>query len=608
MRTSPFYTIVGMSLLLMPFSLHAQSYGPIGVSLDKNENIVLQGNGERLSGIQFSSKSGSLIPGQNNDPFQFALNKSPLQVTFGSLAENIVAIDGQVTLTTRWNPLSPADIQYSYGIFQDQIYGKRQPLELFRETPAPLDVMRVSLNRDNKWVLHGTGEKLEQFDLYSDRGGLVPAETPAPFYGVTLNDENSIRFVDLVSSVTVDGELTLDAGWDRNLGIRNVKYWFREVGEDLNEGPYVVPESVYPARPPISRVSVTIDDNDRKFVLKGAGHELRTFQLDSESGSLVPPQYAEPFQSMTENTKHRVAYAHEDAVILDGTLKLDAGYDIDVSGEDVSYRYQQLGHAKLRGPFNIASGEFPADPKKSPLRVSVNNDLQFVVSGIGQPVTEFTLNSAEGSLYADPQPDPFYQFATVNSQEVTLMAESNIRIDGTLTLPVSWTEGATDVNFEYSLEGVEDEFGPISLRGRDYPAPNVINALISFSGGSIAFSGNGQLINGFEVRSESGAIENVDIGSFGPFKVEVDPTETLAKFIAEEPVAVNWLTVPFVKWNQNGEADLEFSFDVAGSRPVAVITQTNFSPVVPEPSGFALSSLAILTPVGLIRKPRTIAG
>ena len=450
--------------------------------------------------------------------------------------------------------------------------------------------------------------KLEQFDLYSDRGGLVAAESPAPFHGVTLNDENSIRFVDLVSSVTVDGELTLDAGWDRNLGIRDVKYWFREVGEDLNEGPYVVPESVYPARPPTSRVSVTIDDNDKKFVLRGTGHELRTFQLDSESGSLIPPQYAEPFQSMTENTKHRVAYAHEDAVILDGTLKLDAGYDIDVSGEDVSYRYQQLGHEKLRGPYNVSSHEFPADPKKSPLRVSINNDLQFVVSGIGQPVTELTLNSAEGSLDADAHPDPFSQFATVNSQEVTLVAENNIRIDGSVTLPVSWTEGATDVNFEYSLDGVEDEFGPISLRGRDYPAPNVINALISFGGGSITFSGNGQLINGFEVRSESGAIENVDIGSFGPFSVEIDPTENLAKFVADEPVAVNWLTVPFVKWNQNGEADLEFSFDMAGSRPVAVITQTNFSPLVPEPSGFALISLVLLTGAGLMRKTRTIAG
>lgn len=601
MQTSQHFAFSSALLCIFTTQLVAQeNYGPIQVSLDKTENIVLTGKGEKILGIDFQSKSGSLIPGHTNEPFQVTLANSPNQVTYGAIgSDKAVTLDGSLTLTTRWNALSAADVQYEYGLTGSRSFG---PFELFREVPDALDVLRVSLNESYNWVLHGTGERLAQFDLSSNRGGLIAAQSADPFLSIFLNDENAVRFVDPIGNVSVDGDVTLSAGWSYDLGIRDVKYWYRQQGKDLNEGPYVVPESVYPPRPPGSKVGVTIDDADRRFVLRGEGHQLRTFELQSPSGSLLPAESIGRFDTITENTKTRVAYAHANNIQLDGTLKLDSGYDIDVAGEDVSYRYQQLGHASLRGPFDVRRGEYPPNPRKSPLRMAINDDLTFVVEGIGQPVTALTLNSVGGSLTSRDNSDPFQGFVTNTSEEVSLVANELLRIDGSVVLPVGWNEAAADVEFVYSLDGVNDPFGPIRMSGRSYPAPNLVQIAVSLQGGSIAMIGNGQLINGFEVHSEDGSLEHIKAGSFGPFTTSIDPTSHFAKYTADEPVAIDWLRMPFLKWNQDGEADLHVVFDEVGER--AIVGQVSYvRPIVPEPSGILLLVVGFAA-VGNFRRRR----
>jgi|GEM_PF-1973726 len=563
----------------------------INVSLDQENKFVLTGQGEQLLGLDLTSQSGSLVIGNNNRPFDITLSNTANQLTFGVLgADNAVTLDGSIAIAAGWNPLGSPDVQYSYGLIGGASIG---PFNLFREPPTELDVVRVSLNDNFNWVLNGTGQKLEQFDLWSERGGLIPAETPAPFERLSLNDDESIRF-ETDGNVSVDGFLTLNAGWSFDLGVRDVRYWYREEGDEINAGPFIVPDTVYPARPPGSRVQVTIDDVDRKFVLRGEGHLLRTFEFDSPSGSLNPAETAAPFESLTENTKERIAYEMPTNITLDGTLKLDSGYDLDVAGEDISYRYRQLGHRTLRGPYEVNEREYPPNPRRTPLRMRVDNDLNLVVTGIGQPVTGITVESEGGSLVAGDDPAPFDEFVATAAEKIELGSIGLVRIDGQLTLPVTWNEKAADIEFIYSLDGDEDPLGPFRVRSSDYPAPNVINVPVSFNGGSIAFSGSGQLINGFEVRSPSGALEFVTT-DVAPFDTIVEQTPNFAKFTSETPVPVNWVRLPFLKWDVDQGADLEFTFDSAGAREIIAVANVQFvEPGVPEPSSNLLAMTAVL--------------
>ena len=564
----------------------------VNVSLDQDNKFVLTGQGEQLLGLDLTSESGSLVLGNNNRPFDITLSNTANQLTFGVLgAENAVTLDGSIALSAAWNPLGSADVEYSYGLIGGATIG---PFELFREAPPELDVVRVSLNDNFNWVLNGSGQRLEQFDLFSERGGLIPAETPEPFETLPLNDEVAIRF-ETNGNVTVDGFLTLNAGWDPDLGVRDVRYWYREEGDEINAGPFVVPDAVYPEPPPSSRVRVSIDDVDRKFVLRGEGHLLRTFEFNSPSGSLLPAETPAPFESLAENTTQRVAYEIPSNVTLDGSLKLNSGYDIDVAGEDVSYRYRQLGFQSLRGPFDVDSSEYPPNPRRSPLRVRVNNDLNFVVTGIGQPVTGITFESEGGSLVAGDDPAPFDEFVSTASDRVELSSLGLVRIDGELVLPLAWNETAADVEFIYSLDGDEDERGPFPVQPSDYPGPNVINVAVSFNGGSIAFVGSGQLINGFEVRSPSGALLFDNADGLSPFDTAVEQTPTFAKFTSETPVPVNFVQLPFLRWDVDLGPELEFIFDSAGAREIVAVANVEFiGPLVPEPNGNLLAMVAVL--------------
>ena len=96
------------------------------------------------------------------------------------------------------------------------------------------------------------------------------------------------------------------------------------------------------------------------------------------------------------------------------------------------------------------------------------------------------------------------------------------------------------------------------------------------------------------MRSPSGALEFVTTEDFSPFDVAVERTPTFAKFTSDEPIPVNWVRLPFIKWDSDLGADLEFIFDSAGAR--SVIAQIDFvSPGVPEPSSGVLAMLGLVS-------------
>jgi hypothetical protein len=66
-------------------------------------------------------------------------------------------------------------------------------------------------------------------------------------------------------------------------------------------------------------------------------------------------------------------------------------------------------------------------------------------------------------------------------------------------------------------------------------------------------------------------------------------------------VPVNWIRLPFIKWDSDKGADLEFTFQPSGAR--SIVAQVNFvSPGVPEPSGQLLVGIAAVCLLGYRRR------
>ncbi len=90
---------------------------PIIVTLNDDNQLVLNGNGEELVGVEVKSESSSLIPIADNNaaPFQFLLLNQANNVSFGSLGQSVV-LDEPLTLGVGWDPTSTADVTVAVGV------------------------------------------------------------------------------------------------------------------------------------------------------------------------------------------------------------------------------------------------------------------------------------------------------------------------------------------------------------------------------------------------------------------------------------------------------------------------------------------------------------
>ena len=95
--------------------------GVVSVSMDEQFHFVLNGQGEQLTGLEFASESGALVPAPpgggsaSAEPFTFLLSNTPNQITYGNLGTG-VTIDGSVTLMAGWDPLvATRDVEVNWG-------------------------------------------------------------------------------------------------------------------------------------------------------------------------------------------------------------------------------------------------------------------------------------------------------------------------------------------------------------------------------------------------------------------------------------------------------------------------------------------------------------
>ena len=567
----------------------------ISVTLNEESKFVLSGSGEQLIGISFQSESGSLVPGPAGDsgPFSLVYQNDSRQLSYGQISsEQPLVLDGSLTLPGGWSQLGVNDIQYHYNQV-GPIHSGPQTLAL-GDQRAPV---QVSLDDEFRFVLQGSAE-LEQVRIASPSGSLLPSSSTAPFQELNSNTSESIVY-STNQPVSIDGTLTLDARWNRNLGIQDVEFGYSGTGGGL-VADTALPGAFYPTRVVSEPIRVRVDDAS-DITLRGSGQELRSIQLDSPTGWLrAEPTDTGPFSNYVSLEGTRVTLESSEFVTIDGTIALPVRYLLGSGQRDLSFRYSQVGIENLQGPFD-ATYSFRAEP----IGAGIDFDLGFWVQGSGDPLREINFRSPSGSLVPGDDPAPFEQFESNTSEHVSLLGD--VLLDGRLKLNLGWDETAADVLFSYALQGSETEFGPFGVR---YPSPNEVLVIAApFVTDRLTLVGEDQIITLIEITSESGSLQlleaiDPDTGLLPGSSFEIVESFTPERVLLRsvEGVLVDDIDLP-LSWDQNGEADLQATFEGLGDR--AIIPRFNFisNIFIPEPNADVLL-LSVLPLILLLRRRR----
>lgn len=566
----------------------------ISLGLDENNRFVISGAGQQVIGIDIQSPSGSLTPGPMGETseFSFVQNNTAERQTYTVFGDaGAVNVDGDITLSGGWNPFGLADVTYQFNLIGPRNSGL-QTLEISDNDRQTLD---VRLNDDHQFVVSGTGQSLSQLTFRSTNGALTTADTLGPFNALDANTENEIVF-SAPGNITIDGDVTLSAGWNRILGYRDVRYGYTIDGFTVE--PQLLPGSIYPTEaPPTSIIRGAVGLDAGLIELTGEGHELRQIQVTSRTGALVHDGVtAAPFDTVVRSSPTSVTLESSSYVVLDDSIVLPVGFDLDASQQDVKFRYTQVGRLNRRGPFNVT---YPLG--LTPLRSWFDGNGNLVIQGIGHEVEQLEFISEAGALVPGELPDPFTSFVENTANRISLAG--NVTLDGNVTLPVQWNESASDVKFTYTLADSDVVLGPRSVT---YPPANVIS-IVAAPGltDRLVLSANSLEIVGVEIisNSESLVVQDLSLADFGPFDIVEEYSEGHVSLKSTNPVTIDWLRLP-VAWDNDREADLQVVFTPAGSRAISAIVQYDGA-FVPEPASTALALPAIVGLLGLARRRRS---
>jgi len=565
----------------------------IAVTLNEENKFVLSGSGEELIGISFQSESGSLAPGPAGDsgPFSVVYQNDSRQMSYGQISsEQPLVLDGSLTLPGGWSQLGQNDVQYHYNQVGPVHSG---PITLALGDHS--GQLQVALDDQFRFVLRGNVE-LEQVRITSPSGSLTPASSTAPFQELNSNTPESIVY-STAQPVSLDGALTLDARWNRNLGIQDLEFGYSATGDLVVDS--LLPGSFYPTQTVAEPIRVLVD-RESNLSVRGNGQELRTLQLDSPTGSLrADGADTGPFSSYTTVMENRVTLESSDFVTIDGTVTLPVRYLLGSGQRDLTFRYSQTGVQNAQGPFD-ATYAFNTEP----IRAWIDVDLGFWVQGSGHRVRELDFRSTSGSLVPGEDPAPFEQFQSNTSEQITLLG--NVELDGRLKLDLGWDENvAADVSFAYKLQDSEVEFGPFGVR---YPSPNQITVLAALAlTDRLTLIGDDQIITSVEITSASGSLQlleaiDPDTGLLpgSPFEIVESFTPERILLRSAEGVLIDDISLPLA-WDSAGEADLQAIFEGLGERAIVPRFAYNSRTLLPEPSS-GLLLLSVFPFICLWRK------
>lgn len=551
------------------------THGQDGVTLFINEGgrIVLStAEPVEAAGLDFQSPESKLVPVPDppgTSQFTFLLANRPTQITFGNLGST-TTISGEFVTEAGYAGDTAAAV---VDLLRDD--GRGKTLSTWGNGPVPESfvnelvpsVLDVSLDKENRFQISGTGQSLTGFTLRSQSGSVVVPDVGAPFAAVTGN-ASELQYTS-PTAVSLDGTLTLGAKWDDVVGGRDVRYLYELEGQARN-GPFRIAANVYPPAIIWPRMAVDIDD-DHHFVLTGSGHPLSEFRLHSRSGSLLPSDDAGPFVSVT-GTPGNVSYASPNtALVLDGDLTLGTKWNDFVGGRDVRYEYDVAGQVPDEGPFSVDSAAYPSPTNWFRIVVSVNDEAKFVLRGDGQPLTGISLQSNSRSLIVSDNPGPFGSVrGDARLIEYIALENTSVILDGELTLDSGWERGVNNINvkdvrYNYDLAGDTIDYGSFFIERSNYPVDPVcttgvnetLNVYIDIDN-RFVLSAHGHGLSGLTLSSASGAL--LPGVSAEPFAAYGSNTNELVEFLAAAGAAVtiNGTLVLATSWNPDiGTQDVQ---------------------------------------------------
>lgn len=581
------------------------SYGQVIATLDETNHFILQGRAT-MSGLDIMSPGGALIPIEGGTlsasaaPFTFLLSNTENQITYGNLGTS-VELDGALTLSAGWNPFaSDPSVTMAYGDGPTP-----RPITLFLEPcegeacpKLPPPPVLAGVDADRHIVLKGTGQELSDITFRSASNSLVPTSSPAPFAQTLANTPAEVQLASPGASVKLDGNVTLGVGWNERNNNRDIEFEYQ-----LFEGDAVATTKI-PKRdyadykvPTFNRLITTVNEDDH-FVIRGSGQPITEFSLISPAGSIEPSETVSPFSSYKSNTPEIVTLSAGDSpVVVDGELVLATKWNWH-KPQTVSYEYDLQGEIADRS--RISVNQFPDVPAegREPLLITLDEDNNFVLTGIGQELGGVQFTSTTGALRVSGENTPPFPLMLKNTpEEVTVGVLGRVVMDGSFVMdfgPVSADRiGEIDVNVGY-----------------EFPVSNPINTLCDrcdFPDVSVTEDRGLVLTNFTEpvtlvtFRSKNGGLQGFDQLPEGVTLLSGSPTEVVlsnaAGFNAEvlDGLPVLW------GGNVDGQVFVSFSF----------VDGTSFGPLplaltasVPEPASAMLLLMGGIAGLSIRRKRR----
>jgi len=320
-------------------------------------------------------------------------------------------------------------------------------------------------------------------------------------------------------------------------------------------------------------------DNEGFFVLNGNGEDIVGVELMSPLGALIPDaaNNAAPFTFFLSNTPNQITYGNLGATtVIDGAVKLTARYDPFVNDPDVTVAVG-IGATPVNVPFTPG----PCDLCPTPtLKALVNDDLNFVLNGQGQTLSEITFRSPSGSLSPATSAAPFAESAINTANQITLASPgSNVTLEGQVVLSAGWSDHlyTRDVEYEYQLveDGATEKIGPFTLKNNDYdfrlPSLGLLKGFVR-DDDHIVIQGEGQPITSFTLSSNGNSL--IPSENAGPFD---GYGENSAPLTLEGDIVLP------TKWDWHQPKTIRFEYDQVGELPSRVRSlATNVFPNVPE--------------------------
>lgn len=582
------------------FVLYLVSVANVGVAqvtatLNSDNLFVLHANGEKMSGLEIASPSGGLTLANDPSPFGFILGNTRHKITMASIPD--VVVTGDNVLSAGLDPaFSPVEVTMMWGGNggANPVFLQVGPCE---DNCPPL---RAQVNEDNQIVLAGFGQKVSDITFNSASSSLT-AESPTPFDEASINTAAEVQLASPGSHVVIEGAVTLDVAWSDHVFTRDIEFQYHSTNGDLI-GPITIDKRDYANKPPrFPRVDVSVNDDDH-VVIKGLSQPITNLTLKSNAGSLIPSDDAGPFSGYGSNTDQEISFLTSETFVLDGEVVLPTKWDWR-KPKQLRAEIELVGEV-IDQVITVPGGRFPSVPQtgNEPLLITLDEDNNFVITGIGQEIVGIDFKSPTGALRTGEEETvaPFPARLSNTSGAVTLGVLGGVVMDGSFVMdfgPVSPDR----------LDEIEIEVG---YKGRKRPVDNPANefctrcdlpAVSVSEEGGLVLDNFPDLVTELTFTSKHGGLQQFDLIPEGLTLLSASETEVSvgsdAGFDSDKMQGLQ------VLWGASFDSQVFVSFALAdgtqfGPLPLASVR------AIPEPSGAFSALFASCALYGFRRRTR----